>query len=80
MLGIEADPPELDERTAFWMRTFRLMSKGRPVTMGGLAPIPPLDIMETIDRLHLPCDYEEAIEVIGAMDDEWREMNRASGE
>ncbi len=56
------------------MRTFSLLCKGRPIAMGGLPPLPPLDIMEIIDRLRLPCDYEEALEVIGAMDDEWRSL------
>lgn len=56
------------------MRTFSLMSRGRPIAMGGVAPLPPLDIMEIVDRLRLPCAYEEALEVIGSMDDEWREL------
>lgn len=68
--------PELDDRTAFWINAFNLLCRGRPQGMGGLAWLPPLDILDTAERLQWPCQPDECIEVITAMDDMYRELNQ----
>ena len=78
MLGVNDEPPELDERTAFWVSAFNTLCRGRPQAMAGVPPLPPLDILETAERLRWPCDPDECLEVVAAMDDCYREMNGAN--
>ena len=80
MLGVKGDPPDLDERTAFWISAFNLLCRGRPASMGGLMPLPPLDILETAERLDWPCQPDECLEVIGALDDAYRERNEKASQ
>lgn len=69
-LGLKekAAPPEIDERCEFWLWLYGIADRGRPYTMGSPLPLPPLDILSLIDRLALPANPDEALEVIGAMD------------
>lgn len=75
MLGVDKEPPECDFRTAFWIESFNLLCRGRPPSMAGISPLPPLDILETAERLEWPCDPRECVEVIAALDDAYLEMN-----
>lgn len=75
---MDAEPPEYDERTGFWLRTFGILSRTRPASMGGIAPINPVTVLEMADRLQWPCEPDEALTVIMEMDDAWREMNQPS--
>jgi len=43
--------------------------------MSGIPCLPPLDILDTAERLGWPCEPYECIEVITAMDDQWRDLN-----
>lgn len=44
--------------------------------MSGVACLPPLDILETAERLQWPCQADECIEIITAMDDVQREISQ----
>lgn len=69
-LGLKekAAPPEIDERTDFWLYLYQIADRGRPYAMGQPLPIPPLDLIALVDRLSLAAQPDEALEVIGAMD------------
>ena len=58
------------------MSAFNLLNRGRPISMGGIAPIPPQLVCDMADRLQWPCQYDEAIHVITAMDDAFRERHQ----
>jgi len=75
-IGVDEPPPTLDERTAFWINAFNLLCRGRPQSMAGIACLPPLDILDMVERLQWPCDPHECLEVIGAMDDQFLQMNK----
>lgn len=76
-MGVEFDAPDLDARTSFWMRAFSLCNRERPVTMGGIAQIPPSSMFYLSDRLRWPCDDEELLEVISRMDSAYRELHES---
>ena len=61
-------PPEMDERTAWWLDAFDLASRERPYTNGHPLPIPPLKVLDLRDRLLWPAGSEESIAVVTAMD------------
>ena len=44
--------------------------------MGGIAPINPVTALELADRLQWPCEAEECLTVIMALDDQFRELNQ----
>jgi len=44
--------------------------------MGGIAPINPVTALDLADRLQWPCDPEELLTVIIALDDQWRELSQ----
>jgi len=46
--------------------------------MGGLMPLPPLDILSMAERLQWPCQPDECLEVIGALDDDYRAKHAKS--
>lgn len=75
-LGVDDEPPDLDERTSFWMRCFNILSRTRPPAMGGIPPINPSTTLDLADRLQWPCEADECLTVIMAMDDQFREMNQ----
>lgn len=68
--------PELDSRTSFWMQCFGILNRTRPASMGGIAPINPVTALELADRLQWPCEAEECLTVIMALDDSYRELNQ----
>ncbi|RUR26846.1 hypothetical protein ELY33_17205 [Vreelandella andesensis] len=68
--------PELDGRTSFWMSAFGILNRTRPASMGGVPPINPVTVLDLADRLQWPCQPDEALTVIIAMDDEWRSMQQ----
>lgn len=74
-MGIDEPPPELDERTAFWVRAFNILCRTRPQGMSGILPLSPVVMLDMSERLDWPCDPQECIEVLTAMDDEYREMH-----
>lgn len=43
--------------------------------MGGIAPLNPIAILDLRERLYWPAEPEEAVHVLCAMDDEWRQIN-----
>ncbi|WP_178338778.1 hypothetical protein [Marinobacter nauticus] len=43
-------------------------------------PLPPLDILETAERLDWPCQPDECLEVITAIDDDYRDRNEKGGQ
>lgn len=67
----QAERPDGDERTLFWLDTYWLAARGRPHTHGIPLPLPPLDIIDLIEKLELPAESDEAVAVICAMDDAW---------
>ena len=69
-LGVSADPPELSARTSFWLESYGIASRCRGQSMGGVAPISPLAMLDLSDRLGWPCDGDELISVLCAIDDE----------
>lgn len=73
---MDQPPPELDERTLFWVQSFNLLCRGRPLGMSGIAYLPPLDILDTAERLNWPCQPDECLAVIMAMDDAYIQMNK----
>jgi hypothetical protein len=75
-LGVDEPPPELDSRTAFWVNAFNLLCRGRPQSMAGVATLPPLDILQTAERLQWPCQPDECVEVVTAMDDMYLSLNQ----
>lgn len=68
--------PELDERTSKWLNWFSILNRTRPASMGGIAPINPVTALDLADRLQWPCDPEELLTVIIALDDQWRELSQ----
>lgn len=75
MLGVEAEAPELDERTAFWIEAFNLLCRARQPSMGGILPISPVTMLDMADRLEWPCEPRECVEVISALDDAYMDMH-----
>lgn len=69
--GSQVEEPECDERTAFWLHAYWLAVRGRPHTHGIPLPLPPLDIIALVEKLHLPAAPAEAVAVVSAMDDAW---------
>lgn len=69
--GSQVEPPECDDRTGFWQETYWLAARGRPHTHGIPLPLPPLDIIELVEKLELPAEPAEAVAVISGMDDAW---------
>jgi hypothetical protein len=67
--------PELDERTAQWLQWFGILNRTRPPAMGGLSPINPVTVLDLAERLQWPCEPDEAITVILALDDQFRELH-----
>jgi hypothetical protein len=59
-----------------WMRRFGIASRCRPQSMGGIAPVSPIDIMELCEKLQWPCGYDTAVHVLTAIDDTYRELNQ----
>lgn len=43
--------------------------------MGGIPPLSPVDILDVAERLSWPCEPHECMEVITALDDDYRERN-----
>ncbi|MFG6139511.1 hypothetical protein [Halomonas sp. B23F22_10] len=78
-LYLEAEPPEYDERTEFWLSAFGTASRARPLAMGGIPPISPVTILDLRERLRWPAEPDEAVAVLCAMDDAFREMHASSG-
>lgn len=70
-LGVDDEPPECDDRTAAWISLFNTLNRGRPYTQGHPLPLPPLDILDLVDRLNFPADPDEACTVISALDKDW---------
>ncbi len=56
------------------MQCFGILNRTRPASMGGIAPINPVTALELSDRLQWPCEDDEVLTVITALDDQWREM------
>lgn len=77
MLGVTEPPPDLNERTSFWINAFNLLCRGRPVGMSGIAYLPPLDILSMAEKLNWPCLPDECLAVITAMDDAYIDINNA---
>lgn len=76
-LAEKAAPPEIDERTEFWLYAFSVLTRGRPAGHGIALPIPPLDALRVADRLSWPVHGEELLAVITEMDEAWLEwVNR----
>ena len=59
-----------------WMRRFGVASRCRPQSMSGMAPISPIHVLELCEKLRWPCTYNEAITVLLAMDDAYREIHQ----
>ena len=57
------------------MVAFNLMSRCRPAAFSGLAPISPIDVLTMAEKLAWPCTFDEAVQVLTAMDDEFRRIN-----
>ena len=70
-LAEKLERPECDDRTYFWQETYWLAARGRPHTHGIPLPLPPLDIIELVEKLQLPAEPAEAVAVISGMDDAW---------
>lgn len=75
-LSQKVEQPEIDDRCAQWLNLFGAASRGRPYTNGQPLALPPLDVLDLADRLSFPAQPEEALEVIGEMDNEWLEWAR----
>lgn len=65
--AVEA-PPEMDERSFFWMRTFQLLSPSRPASEGGVRPIPLTEMAALSQMIDMPCSHEEYVTIVRAMD------------
>lgn len=76
-LGEHAEPPEYDSRTAFWLHAFGILNRTRPPSMGGIAPINPVTILDLAERLQWPCEPDEALHVVCLLDDEHRELHKS---
>jgi hypothetical protein len=46
--------------------------------MGGTPPLNPIDVLDLSERLRWPVEPDECLQVIGAIDDTWRELNASS--
>ncbi len=79
-MGVEPDAPELDERTSFWMNAFSILHRTRQPGMSGITPINPVTVLDLAERLEWPCDPDEALSVVIAMDDAFREINQPKDE
>lgn len=55
------------------------MSRTRPVGMGGMPPINPIDIAAMVGIMGWPCERSEAVHVLAAMDEAFRALH-ANGE
>ena len=58
------------------MRRFGIANRCRPQSMGGIAPINPIDILTLCEKLRWPCGFDAAVQVIIAMDDTWRDIQQ----
>ena len=45
--------------------------------MSGMTPINPINVLDLAERLEWPCDPDEAISVVIAMDDAFREIHQS---
>lgn len=63
------EPPEIDERTAFWLHAFSILERGRPYTTGSPLPLHPLDVLDMAERLRWPVISDEVLGVTQSMDD-----------
>lgn len=79
-LGVTEPPPELTERTRFWMEAFGTAHRTRPAAMGGIPALNPLDLLALRDRLGWPCEADECLQVLCAMDDQWRALQSPGGD
>ncbi|WP_252109000.1 MULTISPECIES: hypothetical protein [unclassified Halomonas] len=48
--------------------------------MSGITPINPVTVLDLAERLEWPCDPDEALSVVIAMDDAFREINQPKDE
>ena len=55
-----------------------MASRSRPMAMGGTPPLNPIDVLDLSERLRWPVEPDECLQVIGAIDDTWRELNASS--
>jgi hypothetical protein len=55
------------------VEAFGTLARGRPVSMGGMMPIPPMDIIGMAEKLQWPCEPDECLQVITEIDDDYRE-------
>lgn len=74
-LGMDAEPPEYDDRVGFWLSAFNIASRARPPAMRGIPPVSPVTILDLRERLRWPAEPDEAVAVICAMDNVWRELH-----
>jgi hypothetical protein len=56
------------------MSAFSIASRTRPPAMSGIPPINPLSILDLRERLYWPAEPMEAVQVVVAMDDEYRRL------
>lgn len=61
-------PPEISDRTAFWLETFWLLSPSRPLSDVGPRAIPLTEIRALTDLMPVPATGSEVVIVIRAMD------------
>lgn len=64
----QASPPDIDERSHFWLSVYGLLSPSRPTDYGAPRPITLTEIKALRSMLPLPCTAEELIGVIQEMD------------
>ena len=74
-LGMDAEPPEYDDRVGFWLSAFSIASRTRPPAARDIPPISPVTVLDLRERLCWPAEPDEAVAVICAMDDAWRELH-----
>lgn len=73
-LNIEdSEPPEIDERTAFWLYVFDVLSPSRGMSDTGPRPIPVSEIKAQCEFTPLPASPDEIQAVVRAMDNEFLE-------
>lgn len=61
-------PPEMDERCLFWLDVFDMLSPSRATGYNGAGPVPLTEMHALAQMLPLPCEPDEFISVMRAMD------------
>jgi len=59
------------------MGAFSILHRTRQPGMSGITPINPVTVLDLAERLEWPCDPDEAISVVIAMDDAFREIHES---